>query len=159
MLAAAACPGWLTGPGQALSFMTGWPDSSQMIVMMRPLVHEYPGRYLVEDYDVFGYYLRKQVPWQEWLNTWYFTYRGKTARVTAVGTQDVTGLAAYDGPIKNRYFSLIALNFGDTAAIDDRITADIRRYGGYRIVAELPFSDMHGVGQYTVWARTAEASR
>jgi 4-amino-4-deoxy-L-arabinose transferase-like glycosyltransferase len=158
VLAAAAWPVWSTGPGQALEFMQGWANSAQMTAMMRPLTREYPGRYLVEDYDVFGYYLRRQIPWQAWLNTWYFTYQGKTARVTAVGTQDVTGLAAYDGAIKRRYFSLIALNFGDTAAIDQRITADIRRFGGYRIVAELPYSDAHGVGQYTVWARTG-ASR
>jgi 4-amino-4-deoxy-L-arabinose transferase-like glycosyltransferase len=158
VLAAAAWPAALNGPGQALGFMQGWANSTQMTALMRPLIREYPGRYLVEDYDVFGYYLRKQVPWQAWLNTWYFTYQGKTARVTAVGTQDVTGLAAYDGAIKNGYFSLIALNFGDTAAIDERITADIRRYGGYRIVAELPYSDAHGVGQYTVWARTEPSS-
>jgi 4-amino-4-deoxy-L-arabinose transferase-like glycosyltransferase len=158
VLAAAALPGWLTGPGQAMGFMRGWANSSQMTAMMSPLVREYPGRYLVEDYDVFGYYLRKQVPWQSWLNTWYFTYKGKTALVTAVGTQDVTGLAAYDGAIRNHYFSLIALNFGDTAAIDDQITADIRRYGGYHVVAELPYLDQYGVGQYTVWARTG-ASR
>jgi 4-amino-4-deoxy-L-arabinose transferase-like glycosyltransferase len=158
VLAAAALPGWLTGPGQAMGFMQGWANSAQMTAMMSPLVREYPGRYLVEDYDVFGYYLRKQVSWQAWLNTWYFTYKGKTARVTAVGTQDVTGLAAYDGAIRNHYFALIALNFGDTAAIDDRITADIRRYGGYHVVAELPYLDQDGVGQYTVWARTG-ASR
>jgi 4-amino-4-deoxy-L-arabinose transferase-like glycosyltransferase len=158
LLAAAALPGWLIGPQQAMGFMQGWANSSQMTAMMSPLVREYPGRYLVEDYDVFGYYLRKQVPWQAWLNTWYFSYKGKTARVTAVGTQNVTGLSAYDGAIKNHYFALIALNFGDTAAIDDRITADIRRYGGYRVVAELPYLDQHGVGQYTVWARTV-ASR
>ena len=154
VLAVAALPGCLTGPGQAMGFMRGWANSSQMTAMMSPLVREYPGRYLVEDYDVFGYYLRKQVPWQAWLNTWYFTYEGKTALVTAVGTQDVTGLAAYDGAIRNHYFSLIVLNFGDTHAIDDRITADIRRYGGYHVVAELPYLDEYGVGQYTVWART-----
>jgi 4-amino-4-deoxy-L-arabinose transferase-like glycosyltransferase len=154
VLAAAAYPAWRTGPAQAETSMQGWADSSQMTAMMRPLISEYPGRYLVEDYDVFGYYLGSKVPWRAWSNTWYFSYRGKTARVTAVGTQNVTGLAAYDGAIKRRYFSLIALNFGDTAAIDNRITADIRRYGGYHIVAEMPYADKFGKGQYTVWARS-----
>jgi hypothetical protein len=154
VIAAAAYPAWLAGPAQALGFMQDWANSSQMTAMMRPLIREHRGLYLVEDYDIFGYYLEKQVPWQAWLNTWYFQYKGKTARVTAVGTQSVTGLAAYDGAIRNHYFTLIALNFGDTAAIDDRITADIRRYGGYHIVAELPYADTHGIGQYTVWGRT-----
>jgi hypothetical protein len=159
VLAVAAYPAWLAGPRQALSFMHGWADSSPLTVAMRPLVREYPGRYLVEDYVVSGYYLRNQVPWQAWENTWYFTYQGKTARVTAVGTQDVTGLAAYDGAVRDHYFSLIALNFGDTSTIDDHVTADIRRYGGYRIVAEIPESDAFGGGQYTVWARTPGGSR
>jgi hypothetical protein len=154
VIAAAAYPAWLAGPAQALGFMQDWANSSQMTAMMRPLIREHRGLYLVEDYDIFGYYLEKQVPWQAWLNTWYFQYKGKTARVTAVGTQSVTGLAAYDGAIRNHYFTLIALNFGDTAAIDDRIAADIRRYGGYHIVAELPYADTHGIGQYTVWGRT-----
>jgi 4-amino-4-deoxy-L-arabinose transferase-like glycosyltransferase len=158
VLAAAAYPAWRTGPAQAETAMQGWADSSQMTTMMKPLVSEYPGRYLVEDYDVFGYYLGSKVPWQDWANTWYFTYQGKTARVTAVGTQNVTGLSAYDGAIRRRYFSLIALNFGDTAAIDDRITADIRRYGGYHIVAEMPYADKFGKGQYTVWARLPGAA-
>jgi hypothetical protein len=130
-----------------------------MTAMLRPLVREYPGNYLVEDYDVFGYYLRNQVPWQAWSNTWYFAYGGTTARVTAVGTQDVTGLSAYDGAVKGRYFSLIVLNFGDTPAIDDRITADIARYGGYRVVAVLPYTDEFGPGQDTVWARAGGAAR
>jgi 4-amino-4-deoxy-L-arabinose transferase-like glycosyltransferase len=159
VLAAAAIPAAVTGPAQAMSSMQGWADSSQMTAMLRPLVREYPGDYLVEDYDVFGYYLRNQVPWQAWLNTWYFTYGGTTARVTAVATQNVTGVSAYDGAIEHRYFSLIVLNFGDTAAIDDRVTADIRRYGGYRIVAELPYSSRFGNGQDTVWARIPGASR
>jgi hypothetical protein len=153
ILAAAAYPAWLTGPPQALSFMHGWADSTKPVAILRPLVHKYAGHLLAEDYDVFGYYLMNRVPWQAWSNTWYFTYKGKTARSVLGNNGQPVGLGAFDAAIRARYFSLIVLNFGDTAAIDDRITADIHRYHDYHVVAELPYSDSFGVGQYTVWAR------
>ncbi len=156
ILAAAAYPAWITGPPQALTFMHGWANSARPVAILRPLVHKYPGHLLAEDYDVFGYYLRNQVPWQAWSNTWYFVYKKKIAKSVLGNNGQPTGLGAFKAAIKNRYFSLIVLNFGDTATIDDSITSDIQRYREYHVVAELPYSDSHGVGQYTVWARVPE---
>jgi hypothetical protein len=42
------------------------------------------------------------------------------------------------------YFSLVILDFGDTAAVDSMITADMRQAGGYRVVAR--------TGRFTIWA-------
>lgn len=153
ILAAAALPAWLTGPPQALSFMHAWANSTRQVATLRTLVYEHPGRLLAEDYDVFGYYLRNQVPWQDWSNTWYFKYKRKIAQFTPGTGAQPTGLRIYDEAIKARYFSLIALDFGDTSAVDKRIAADIHQYGGYHVVAGLHYSDTFGPGQYTVWAR------
>jgi len=153
ILVAAAYPAWLAGPPQALSFMRSWANTTKPVAILRPLVRKYPGPLLAEDYDVFGYYLRKQVRWQDWSNTWYFTYKRKTAQ-SAPGTGvQPTGLGAFAAAVRARYFSLIVLDFGDTAAADHSVTAAIRRYGDYHVVAELPYSDSHGTGKYTVWAR------
>ena len=43
------------------------------------------------------------------------------------------------------------LDFGDTAATDAAIKADLKEAGGYRLIAELPYWDRFGVGQFTVW--------
>ena len=92
-----------------------------------------PGHYLAEDYDVEAYYLRAEVPWQRWSNTYYFSYPGGT-----------TGRGLLRAAIGRHYFSLVILDFGDTAAADRQITAALRRAGGYYVLAH--------AGRYTIWA-------
>jgi hypothetical protein len=46
--------------------------------------------------------------------------------------------------ITRHYFSLVVLDFGDTTATDREITADMRRAGGYYVLAH--------AGRFTIWA-------
>ncbi len=55
--------------------MLGWPNATQLSVEVGQLARAYPGIYLAENYDVPGYYLDDQLPWQDWVSTWYFRYR------------------------------------------------------------------------------------
>jgi len=120
--------------GQAASIYHVWPNSAGAVNVLRSAVRLHPGHYLAEDYDVEAYYLRTVVPWQRWSNTYYFSYRGEPA-----------GAASYGAAIKNHYFSLVILDFGDTAATDGQIAADMQHAGGYYVLAH--------AGQFTIWAR------
>ena len=56
--------------------------------------------------------------------------------------------------IKEGYFPLIALNFGDTTSLDGVIAADIRRNHHYHIIQVVPYgSEIPPIGQgsYVIW--------
>ena len=134
------------GETQSGNFFQSWPDSAQMTYQLQYIVREHPGHYLTEDYDVPAYYLEDRVQWNQWSDTWFFSYRPPGSKRT------LTGPAAYQAAILSHYFALIILDFGDTAQTDQAITADIRQAGTYHVIAELPYYDKFGVGQFTVWS-------
>jgi putative flippase GtrA len=141
-----ALPAGLIGKEQAGNFFQIWPNSSTVTRTLASLTRSHPGNYLAEDYDVTAYYLHNSIPWQRWYNTWYFRYAlPRTAH-------SLVGLPAYRAAIRNHYFSLIILDFGDTAGVDSSITQDMRSYGGYHVVAEARYWDKFGKGQFTIWA-------
>jgi len=125
--------------GQSASFYKVWPNAADAISVLRTAIHSHPGFYLAEDYDVEAYYLRATVPWQRWSDTYYFSYQGA-----------LPGPSSYAAAINSHYFSLVILDFGDTVATDARITADMRRAGGYYVLAR--------AGRFTIWASRAPAS-
>jgi 4-amino-4-deoxy-L-arabinose transferase-like glycosyltransferase len=124
--------------GQAAALYKVWPNAAGVISVLRSAIHSHPGYYLAEDYDVEAYYLRAEVPWQRWASTYYFRYPGA-----------VPGASSYEAAINSHYFSLVILDFGDTATTDTQITADIRRAGGYYILAR--------TGPFTIWASRGPA--
>ncbi len=119
--------------GQADALYRAWPDASAAISVLRSAVRAHPGRYLAEDYDVEAYYLRGEVAWQRWSDTYYYRYPGEPP-----------GTASYAAAIDHHYFALVILDFGDTAAADRAIAADIGQAGGYYVLAR--------AGQFTIWA-------
>lgn len=124
--------------GQAASLYEVWPNAAGVVGVLHPAIHSHQGNYLAEDYDVEAYYLRAEVPWQRWSSTYYFSYQGIIA-----------GAPSYAAAINDHYFSLVILNFGDTATTDTQITADMRHAGGYYVLAH--------TGKFTVWASRAPA--
>jgi hypothetical protein len=119
--------------GQATSLYRVWPNSAEAVRVLHSAIRAHPGNYLAEDYDVEAYYLRTDAGWQRWSNTYYFSYRGAPP-----------GAASYDAAIGDHYFSLVILDFGDTAATDRQITAAMRRAGGYYVLAH--------AGRFMIWA-------
>jgi len=126
--------------GQAASLFRVWPNSDDAVTLLRAEIGLHPGNYLAEDYDVEAYYLRADLPWQRWSSTYHFSYPGTRM-----------GEASYKTAIDRHYFSLVILNFGDTAAVDRLITADMRHAGGYYVLAR--------PGRFTIWASATKASR
>ena len=110
--------------GQAASLYLIWPNSAGAVSVLRSAIPAHPGNYLAEDYDVEAYYLRAEVPWPRWSNTYYFSYRGAPP-----------GATCYQAAHHRHYFSLVILDFGDTATTDTQITADMRHAGGYYVLA------------------------
>jgi hypothetical protein len=104
--------------------------------LLRATIPAHPGHYLAEDYDVEAYYLAAEAPWPRWSSTYYFRYQGAAP-----------GAASYHAAIDSHYFSLVILDFGDTAAVDTRITADMQQASGYYVLAR--------TGRFTVWASRA----
>ena len=135
-----------TGRGQAGNFTQIWPNSTVLTKDLKSLTRMHPGNYLAEDYDVPEYYLENSIPWNRWFNTWQFTY-------TVPGTgKTLTNVPAFSSAIAGHYFSLIILDFGDTAEMDKYIVQDITESGQYRIIAEARYWDKFGTGQFTIWA-------
>lgn len=136
----------IIGRAQASVFFQEWPDSAQETALIDSLIQSHPGNYLAEDYNIPAYYLENSIPWQRWSKTWYFSYTPPdTHRV-------VSGASAYQEAIDNGYFSLVILDFTDTARIDSQIVADLRQAGTYELVADVPTHDKLGSGQVLVWA-------
>ncbi len=125
--------------GQAAGLHNAWPNAAGVVDILRSAVNAHPGNYLAEDYDVEAYYLRAEVPWQRWSSTYYFSYQGANA-----------GAPSYAAAINAHYFSLVILDFGDTATTDTQVTADTRHAGGYYVLAR--------TGPFTIWASRALAS-
>jgi hypothetical protein len=119
--------------GQAAALHRVWPNAADVVRVLDSAVRSHPGHYLAEDYDVEAYYLRAEVPWPRWSSTYFFRFQGEPP-----------GAASYAAAISRHYFSLVILDFGDTAATDLQITADMRRAGGYHVAAR--------AGQFTIWA-------
>ncbi len=124
--------------GQAASLYRVWPDSASLIGILHSAIGSHPGDYLAEDYDVEAYYLRAEVPWPRWSSTYYLSYPGA-----------LPGAPSYQAAISSHFFSLVILDFEDTAATDDQITADMRHAGGYYVLAR--------TGPYTIWASRSPA--
>ncbi len=119
--------------GQAWGLYQVWPNAAGAVSVLDSAVRSHPGHYLAEDYDVEAYYLRTEVPWQRWFSTYYFRYQAL-----------LPGAPSYAEAISRHYFALVILDFGDTTATDLQITADMRKSGGYYVLAQ--------AGQFTIWA-------
>jgi Dolichyl-phosphate-mannose-protein mannosyltransferase len=122
--------------GQAASLYKVWPNAAGAVSTLRSAIRTHPGNYLAEDYDVEAYYLRAETPWLRWSSTYYFRYQ-----------DTLPGGPSYANAINRHYFSLVILDFGDTAAVDTKITADMRDAGGYYVLGR--------AGRFTIWASRA----
>ena len=123
----------------------GWPNSSAMVDVIRPLVHDGHEHYLAEENEVPRYYLRDKTQPYEWFTTFCFSY-------TAKNGQSLSGVDAYQAAIKDRYFNLVILDHGPTSALDDQLDKTLKAAGsGYKLIAAVPGQTSHGPQIYEVW--------
>jgi 4-amino-4-deoxy-L-arabinose transferase-like glycosyltransferase len=149
------------GATQSHVFATDWPNAKAFVSIMRPLADNSSGRMLVEDPSIAEYYLPSGAQWERWSSTRNIVRQdgsptgGPSQKAGVVGAGNAGTYAVY---IKDDYFSLIALNFTDTTALDTAIAADVRQNKHYRVIDVVPY----GVGAagstpgtYIIWRREA----
>ena len=129
------------GVSQSYAFATSWPDSTGFTAIFRPFAAHTTGPLLVEDPSIAEYYLPAGHQWKRWSSTRNIVlltgastgHPTKSAGITGDG--DPATFAHY---IARHYFSLVALNFADTTALDHAIRADLRR-ASYQIAQVVPY--------------------
>jgi Dolichyl-phosphate-mannose-protein mannosyltransferase len=153
------------GITQSRAFSASWPNASAFIAVFGPLAGHSTGPLLVEDPSVAEYYLPAGARWQRWSSTRNITLLSGTstggpaavASVTSPGNEHV-----YASYIAAGYFSLVALNFTDTAGLDRQIAADLRRNHHYHIIQVVPYGievPPIGQGTYVIWQYQANTSQ
>ena len=123
----------------------GWPNSSAMIDVIRPLVHDGHEHYLAEENEVPRYYLRDRTQPYEWFTTFFFSYTTEEGR-------PLTGVEAYRAALGDHYFNLVILDHGPTSDLDDQLDKTLKSPGsGYRLLAAVPGRTSHGPQIYEIW--------
>jgi Dolichyl-phosphate-mannose-protein mannosyltransferase len=139
------------GVGQSRVFSTNWPNAGSFIAILRPLTAHTSGRLLIEDPSIAEYYLPAGSQWRRWSSTRNIVLPSGASTGGPTKAQGVVGpgnAAIFARYIAKGYFSLVALNFADTTALDHRITADLRRNPNYRITQVVPYGPR---GTYVIW--------
>src|SRR5215831_16804916 len=142
---------------QSWSLSTYAANASTFIGVFRPLAGHSTGPMLVEDPSIAEYYLPAGTQWQRWSSTRNIVLTGgvntgnpePSAGITRAGDPDI-----YARYIRAGYFTLVALNFTDTAGLDQQIAADLRRNHHYRIIQVVPYGSEIppiGKGSYVIW--------
>lgn len=140
------------GIAQARTFATEWPNSSSFTAILGPLVDNSTGRVLVEDPSIAEYYLKAGSQWQRWSGTRNIVLPsgkstgGPSQNAGVVGSGNAGVFAVF---IQEGYFSLVALNYADTTALDQKIHADLKHNHRYHIIDVIPYGPDHGT--YVIW--------
>lgn len=150
-VAALALPA-VIGVSQARTFATSWPNASSFVEILGPLVNHNAGPVLVEDPSIAEYYLPAGSQWKRWSGTRNIVLPsgtstgGPSKRAGVVGAGNAGVYAVF---IQEGYFSIVALNFADTTALDHSIRADLRANHRYHIIDVVPYGPAHGT--YVIW--------
>ncbi len=145
------------GASQSWSFATSWPNATSFIAILRPLAEHGTGRLLVEDPSIAKYYLPSGTQWRRWSSTRNIVLPSGASTGTppqAAGIVAAGNPAAFAKYIAAGYFSFIALNFTDTAALDHGLATQLHSNPRYRIIQVVPYGTEvkpYGLGTYVIW--------
>jgi hypothetical protein len=145
------------GAGQSRLFSTDWPNAASFLAIFRPLADHGSGRLLVEDASIARYYLPAGSQWQRWSSTRNIVLPSGASTGGPTSSSGVTGdgnAGVFAEFITHGYFSLVALNFTDTTALDRQISADLRHNRRYHIIDVVPYGieiSPIGLGTYVIW--------
>jgi len=145
------------GASQSKTFSTSWPNSTGFTTILGPLVDNGSGRLLVEDPTIAEYYLPAGSQWQRWSSTRNIVLPGGASTGGPSQSAGVVGpgnAGTFGTWIADSYFSLVALNFADTTALDHTIKNDLSRNRHYCIVQVVPYGvevPPIGQGTYVIW--------
>jgi hypothetical protein len=138
------------GATQGRSLATAWPSSYSLNAILGPLARQADGRLLVEDPSIAEYYLPAGRDWKRWSSTRNITLPSGASTGGPSRGAGVTGdgnAGVFAEFITEGYFSVIALNFADTTALDRKIAADVKHNHRYHLAQVIPY----GTGTYVIW--------
>jgi hypothetical protein len=145
------------GASQSWTFSTDWPNASSFIAILRPLADHGNGRLLVEDASIARYYLPAGSQWQRWSSTRNITLPSGASTggpSTGAGVTGAGNAGVFAEFITRGYFSVVALNFADTTALDHRLAGQLHHDPRYRTIAVVPYGTEvapAGQGTYVIW--------
>ncbi|WP_127358528.1 hypothetical protein [Actinacidiphila soli] len=131
------------GASQASYMFNEWPDSTGLVSALKPYVHKGKDEYLVENYDVPAYYLRESSNWQQWQDLVGKSYTDPKTKKTLSGTP------ALQAAVKDHLYSIVVLDFTQTAGIDTALQPTLKQ-AGYRVHKVIE-SNRTGNGKYTIY--------
>jgi hypothetical protein len=132
------------GSGQSQARFHDWPEATPLVDVLRTQVRPVTGHFLVEESEVPRYYLRDVTQTYQWTGTYVFEYTDHTGH-------RLSGAAAYRAALAEKYFDLVALRYGPTAALDVQIDGRLRAHMGYEQIATVPADSTYGTGEFTIW--------
>ena len=131
----------------------GWPNTTNVIPAMKQVISSTNGPILADDRgNVLNYYLNSILEGREIYDTSFFAYNDP------VSGRHLTQTPAFAAALRKRYFSIIFLEFWDSVPQDDVVQADINRYGGYKLVAAIPYPATGSHGRAMIWVRLGGTS-
>jgi hypothetical protein len=139
------------GAAQSQVFSTSWPSSAGFTAILGPLADHGSGHLLVEDPSIAEYYLPAGSQWKRWSSTRNIVLPSGASTAGPSSAAGVTGpgnLGVFAEFITSGYFSVVALNFADTTALDHRIASELRASHHYRITQVVPYGPG---GTYVIW--------
>jgi hypothetical protein len=142
------------GASQSQALSASWPNAASLIAILRPIAGHGTGHLLVENPAIARYYLPAGTQWRRWSGTRSITQpsgavTGASPAITGAGNP-----ATYARYIARGYFSVIALNFTDTPALDHAIAAQLHHDPRYHITEVVPYGTEikpYGLGTYVIW--------
>jgi Dolichyl-phosphate-mannose-protein mannosyltransferase len=138
------------GLGQSSALATSWPSASSFVSIFGPLADHGHGHLLVEDPQIAEYYLSSGMEWRRWSTTRNIVLSSGQSIIVPNGSDqaaNAAGAAEFARYVASDYFSLVALDFADTTALDHQIAADLRANHHYHVIDVVPY----GSGTYVVW--------
>jgi Dolichyl-phosphate-mannose-protein mannosyltransferase len=144
---------WVTlltlGISQSHDLYHNWPDSTQMVAVLRPELKP-KGRYLVESDAVPKYYFRNETTPDQWISTYAIDY-------TDSKRERLWGEPGYHAALKDGYFDLIVLNWTVTKELDNALVRKLRTDDRYRMLGKIPYQTTSGKGYYQIWVKAQPA--
>lgn len=124
-----------------------WPDSAPMIKAIESHVDS-KGHYLSSTPEVPVYYLLDKTNHRQWQGVFGMEYTTKKGKY-------LQGDEAYRAALKDGEFDLIVLDGLTSPRVDDVIAAAVKGNPHYRLLADIPFRNSSGTGEYRIWIKTS----
>jgi 4-amino-4-deoxy-L-arabinose transferase-like glycosyltransferase len=134
------------GANTSQSLFAAWPNTTNLLQLLRTKVQAGPSRYLVEEAAVPEYYFADITHRWQWVSTSYFQYRAPVGPM-------LTGAAAFKAGIMHASFEVIALSNGPTKGLDVQLERTLESSHTYQLIAKLPYVTSFGPGIWQVWQR------